>query len=139
MISGAVMAAYGETLQNISKEQMPEDLYQWFRDDGQKYPLPCTSLISSVELAPGERIECPNSIYFDGRRSTAFHVSCQYGDVAKLKVYRGYEKGDRDTSLGYFTATQGKWYGELTCDHFQVDTGTSPLKMVALIISWWIL
>lgn len=135
LISGAVMAAYGETLQNISKEQMPEDLYQWFRDDAE-VSASCTSLISSVELAPGERIECPNSIYFDGRRSTAFHVSCQYGDVAKLKVYRGYEKGDRDTSLGYFTATQGKWYGELNATiskgywYFTIENGGSHNIMV---------
>ena len=65
-----------------------------------------------------------------------YFLSCQYGDVAKLKVYRGYEKGDRDTSLGYFTATQGKWYGELNATiskgywYFTIENGGSHNIMV---------
>lgn len=104
--------------------------------DGAVEPVPYMDLTGGIELAPGNRIECPNSVYFNDRKSAVFNASCQYGDVAKLKVYRGYEKGDRDTSLGYFTAIKGKWYGELNATiskgywYFTIENGGSHNIMV---------
>lgn len=99
-------------------------------------PIPLTDLGGSTELAPGDLLICETSVYLSDAKNAVFNASCQYGDVAKLKMYRSSQKGGTTTSLGYFTATQGKWYGELKKSlpvgtwYFTVENGGSHNIMV---------
>ncbi len=104
--------------------------------DGTVKPIPYMDLLGGTELAPGDSLVTSSMVYFNNQKKAVFNASCQYGDVAKLKVYRGTNKNQVSTSLGYFTATQGKWYGELTATipsgyyYFMVENGGSHNIMV---------
>lgn len=60
--------------------------------DGTVKPVPMIDLVGGTELAPGD-ILYSSSVYFNDSKSAVFNASCQYGDVEKLKVYRGSRSG----------------------------------------------
>jgi len=80
--------------------------------DGTIKPVPLMDIGGGQELAPGEYMVCSSATFYRDSRAT-FNASCQYGDVAKLTVYRSNIAGQMTYEVGSFTATQGKWYGEL--------------------------
>lgn len=139
LISDDVMHDYGAAIAEVSEAQMPEDLYRWLHDSDYRRDVSINllgNLTGGIELAPGERIECSDSVYFDGLKRATFQAACQHGNAAKLKVYRGYEEGDRDTSLEYFTAAQDEQDGQLTATipqgkwYFTIENGGSHTVMV---------
>ncbi len=103
--------------------------------DGTVKPVPAIDIGGGAELTPGDLLVC-SSVYLSTTKNAVFNASCQYGDVAKLKVYRDSRKGGTTTSLGNFRATQGSWYGELKKSipngtwYFTVENGGSHNIMV---------
>jgi len=57
--------------------------------DGTVKPVPYMDLLGGTELEPGDSLVTSSTVYFNDQKRAVFNASCQYGDVAKLKVYRG--------------------------------------------------